>query len=80
MTADPKIRAQRRFDELMSKGKSLTIEEIERNLSSRDYNDTHRKENPLKKAEDAIELDNSYLNQEEQLNWVLKVLQEKNFS
>tara|TARA_R110000868_G_scaffold398606_1_gene671874 strand:- start:1117 stop:1806 length:690 start_codon:yes stop_codon:yes gene_type:complete len=80
MTADPKIRAQRRFNELVSKGKSLTIEEIESNLTSRDYNDTHRKENPLRKAEDAIELDNSYLNQEEQLNWVLKVLQEKNLS
>ncbi|MFT6167517.1 MAG: cytidylate kinase [Vicingaceae bacterium] len=80
MTADPKIRAQRRFKELKSKGKPLTIEEIESNLTSRDYNDTHRKENPLRKADDAIELDNSYLDQEEQLNWVLKILQEKNLS
>tara|TARA_B110000503_G_scaffold122856_1_gene187899 strand:- start:643 stop:1332 length:690 start_codon:yes stop_codon:yes gene_type:complete len=80
MAADPKIRAQRRFKELMSKGKPLTIEEIESNLTSRDYNDTHRKENPLRIADDAIELDNSYLDQEEQLNWVLKILQEKNLS
>ncbi len=77
MTADPKIRAQRRFNELKIKGKQLTIEEVEENLSTRDYNDTHRKENPLIKAPDAIELDNTYLNEEEQLNWVLKVLQEK---
>ena len=77
MTADPKIRGQRRFNELKIKGKQLTIEEVEENLSTRDYNDTHRKENPLIKAPDAIELDNTYLNEEEQLNWVLKVLQEK---
>lgn len=77
MTADPKIRAERRFNELKAKGKPLTMEEIEQNLSSRDYNDTHRKENPLRKADDAIELDNSFLNQEEQLVWVVKVLEEK---
>tara|TARA_B110000046_G_scaffold108222_1_gene115553 strand:- start:3885 stop:4574 length:690 start_codon:yes stop_codon:yes gene_type:complete len=77
MTADPKIRAQRRFNELKANGKPLTLEEIESNLASRDYNDTHRKENPLRKAPDAIELDNSYLDQGEQLNWVLGVLQEK---
>ncbi len=77
MTADPKIRAQRRFNELKANGKPLTLEEIERNLAFRDYNDTHRKENPLRKAPDAIELDNSYLDQGEQLNWVLGVLQEK---
>jgi len=77
MTADPKIRAQRRFNELKIKGKQSPIEEVEENLSTRDYNDTHRKENPLIKAPDAIELDNTYLNEEEQLNWVLKVLQEK---
>jgi cytidylate kinase len=77
MTADPQIRAQRRFDELKANGKELTMEEIQSNLTSRDHNDTHRKENPLRKASDAVELDNSYLDQEEQLNWVLKVLEEK---
>jgi cytidylate kinase len=80
MTADPKIRAQRRFNELKSKGKESSIEEIEENLKIRDYNDTHREEHPLKKASDAIELDNSYLDQEEQLNWVIRLLDEKNFS
>jgi cytidylate kinase len=49
-------------------------------LKIRDYNDTHREEHPLKKASDAIELDNSYLDQEEQLNWVIRLLGEKNFS
>ena len=80
MTADPKIRAQRRFNELSSKGNESSIEEIEENLKIRDYNDTHREEHPLKKASDAIELDNSYLDQEEQLNWVIRLLGEKNFS
>ena len=80
MTADPKIRAQRRFDELKAKGKEVSIEEVFDNLKLRDYNDTHRKENPLVKAKDAIVLDNSYLDQEEQLNWVIRVLDEKGLS
>ena len=80
MTADPKIRAQRRFNELKSKGKESSIEEIEENLRIRDYNDTHRKEHPLKKATDAIELDNSYLDQDEQLSWVIRLLSEKKLS
>ncbi len=77
MTADPEIRAQRRFDELKSKGVAMTFDEVSENLNLRDYNDSHRKENPLMKAEDAIEIDNSYLNQEEQLNLVLKIIKEK---
>lgn len=77
MTADPDVRAKRRFDELKAKGADLSLEEIKENIKHRDYNDTHREENPLKKAEDAIELDNSYLDQEEQLTWVTRVLEEK---
>lgn len=77
MTADPQIRVQRRFSELTKAGKSITIEEVEENLKSRDYNDTHREENPLRKAPDAIDLDNSYLDQDEQLNLVLRILKEK---
>ena len=77
MTADPQIRVQRRFSELIKAGKSITIEEVEENLKSRDYNDTHREENPLRKAPDAIELDNSYSDQDEQLNLVLRILKEK---
>jgi cytidylate kinase len=80
MTADPKIRAQRRFNELKSKGKESSIEEIEENLKIRDYNDTHREEHPLKKATDAIELDNTYLDQDEQLSWVIRLLSEKKLS
>lgn len=77
MTADPAIRVQRRFNELKRSGKQVSLEEVAENLKSRDYNDTHREENPLRKAADAIELDNSYLNQEEQLQLVLRILMEK---
>ena len=77
MIADPKIRAERRYKELKAKGQKVSLEEVFENLNQRDYHDTNRKENPLMKAEDAIELDNSYLDQEEQLNWVMRVLDEK---
>lgn len=77
MTAEPEIRAKRRFDELSAKGFDVSLEEVRKNLEIRDYNDTHRKETPLIKADDAIELDNSYLNEEEQLNLVLKIIAEK---
>lgn len=77
MTASPEIRAARRYKELQKKGQNITLEEVHENLKKRDHQDTHRKENPLVKAKDAIELDNSYLNQEEQLNFVIRLLQEK---
>lgn len=77
MTADPKIRAQRRFQELVKKGQKITLEEVEENLMKRDYNDTHRKENPLRQADNAVVLDNTYLDQEEQLHWILKLIEEK---
>lgn len=77
MTASPEIRAERRYQELQKKGQKITLEEVEENLKKRDYQDTHRKENPLVKAKDAIELDNSHLDQEEQLNFVIRLLQEK---
>jgi len=72
MTADPKIRAQRRYDELKNKGQELSFEEVLENLRKRDWHDTHREENPLIQAEDAIVLDNSSMNQEEQFAWVLE--------
>jgi len=72
MTADPKIRAERRFKELESKGNNTTtLEEVFENLAHRDYADTTRKESPLVRAEDAIILDNTDLTQEEQLNFAL---------
>lgn len=74
MTADAQIRAERRFQELKAKGVEVELEEILNNLEERDYNDTHRKENPLRQAEDAIVLDNSKLDQEQQLDWVMDLL------
>ncbi|TCD04386.1 (d)CMP kinase [Pedobacter frigidisoli] len=73
MTADPKIRAERRFKELESKGNNeTTLEEVFENLAHRDYADTTRKESPLVRADDAIILDNTDLTQEEQLAFALE--------
>lgn len=73
MTADPKIRAERRFKELESKGNNeTTLEEVFENLAHRDYADTTRKESPLVRADDAIILDNTDLTQEEQLDFALE--------
>lgn len=74
MTADIDIRAQRRFDELTSKGNKITTEEVKQNLAQRDHDDTHRKENPLTKAKDAIVLDNSDLSKQQQLDFVTKLI------
>jgi cytidylate kinase len=71
MTADPKIRAERRHKELLSKGEKVALEEIFENLAHRDYLDTTREESPLVRAEDAIILDNTDLSEEEQLNFAL---------
>lgn len=68
MTADPVIRAERRYEELLEKGISATFREVYNNLRERDRIDTTRKESPLLKAEDAITLDNSNMTEEEQLN------------
>ena len=73
MTADPKIRAERRFKELENKGNNTTtLEEVFENLAHRDYADTTRKESPLVRADDAIILDNTDLTQEEQLTFALE--------
>ncbi|MBK9284322.1 MAG: (d)CMP kinase [Sphingobacteriaceae bacterium] len=76
MTADTKVRAQRRLDELSSKGQIYTLEEVEKNLIERDHADTTRKENPLTKADDAIVLDNTDLNREQQLEFVMKLIED----
>ncbi|MCB0482769.1 MAG: (d)CMP kinase [Flavobacteriales bacterium] len=77
MTARPEVRAARRYAELETKGEPSTLEEVRKNLETRDNIDTTRKEDPLKQAEDAIVLDNSGLSQDEQLslalNWVSKL-------
>ncbi len=77
MIASEEVRAKRRFDELKLKNKDLTLEEIRKNIHHRDFIDQNREESPLRKAADAIELDNSDLNREEQLDWILNVYKEK---
>jgi cytidylate kinase len=71
VTASPEVRAQRRLDELAAKGESATFEEVLENVKKRDMIDTTRAESPLRKAEDALELDNSYLTIAEQKDWLL---------
>jgi cytidylate kinase len=71
MTADPKIRAERRFKELSPKNPDITLEDVFENLAHRDYQDTTRKESPLVRAEDAIILDNTDLTPDEQLMFAL---------
>jgi cytidylate kinase len=77
MTASAETRAQRRYDELLAKGDSVTFEAILQNVQERDYIDTHREDSPLVIAEDAIEIDNSYLTREEQLAVVIELIAEK---
>lgn len=74
MTASPETRAQRRFDELEAKGDNVSYEEVLKNVQERDYIDTHREDSPLVIADDAIEIDNSYLTREEQFNAVLELV------
>jgi len=71
MTADPRVRAERRFKELAPKNPGITLEEVFENLAHRDYQDTTRKESPLRRAEDAIILDNTDLTPDEQLLFAL---------
>ena len=66
MTADNAIRVQRRFKELFEKNPNVTIEEVKDNIEMRDYIDSHREVSPLRKAKDAIELDNTNLSEKEQ--------------
>ncbi len=74
MTADDDIRARRRMDEYTAHGQYFTLEEVKLNLNKRDYADSHRKENPLTRAKDAIILDNTDLNPEQQLEFVVKLI------
>jgi cytidylate kinase len=71
MTAQPEIRAKRRFDELTAKGEKVSYEQIRDNILERDRYDETRAVSPLCRARDAIVLDNSYMTREEQLEWVL---------
>jgi cytidylate kinase len=71
MKADPMVRSERRYKELIGKGADVTMDEVMRNIVGRDYEDTHREESPLRKAEDAIVLDNTHLTQAEQVEFVI---------
>jgi cytidylate kinase len=77
MVADAKIRAQRRVDELVGKGEKADFDEIYRNVIERDYIDSHREMNPLRQAEDAVVLDNSYISVDQQMIWLGWVLKAK---
>ena len=69
MTADPMVRAERRYKELTAKGDNVTLEEVYENVVSRDKADMSRAISPLRKADDAIVLDNSTMSVEEQMSW-----------
>lgn len=77
MTSSAETRAKRRLEELIDKGDDVTYEEVLKNVTDRDYMDVHREVSPLKKAEDAIEIDNSNLNREEQFQLILNLVNEK---
>lgn len=71
MTCAPEIRAQRRYDEMIGKGDVVLFDDILENVKKRDFIDETRAESPLRKAEDALLLDNGHLSKEEQLSWIL---------
>ena len=77
MTASTEKRAQRRYDELRGRGDEVSFEEVLKNVKERDYLDTTREDSPLLKADDAIEIDNSLMNLEEQFKKVLKLAKDK---
>ena len=77
VTASAEVRAQRRFDELKAKGMPADFDDILKNVQERDYIDSHREVSPLRKADDAIELDNSYMTIPEQKQWLMDRFKEK---
>lgn len=72
VTASAEVRAQRRYDELQAKGMPAEFDDILKNVQERDYIDSHREVSPLKKADDAIELDNSHMTIAEQKQWLME--------
>ena len=82
VTASPEIRAQRRYDELKAKGEEASFDEILENVKQRDYIDQNREVSPLRKASDALLLDNSHLTISQQKEWLAeqfeRVIKEKN--
>jgi cytidylate kinase len=79
MTASAEIRAERRYKELQEKGVDANFEAVKKNIEKRDYIDSNRKISPLKKAADAIVLDNSDMTVQEQMEWFEELLSELNY-
>jgi cytidylate kinase len=77
MVADAPVRVERRFKELFEKNPNISITEIKTNLEMRDYIDSHREVSPLRKADDAVELDNTSLTEKEQLDFALQLIKNK---
>ena len=77
VTASAEVRAQRRYDELKEKGMPADFNDILKNVEERDYIDSHREVSPLRKAPDAIELDNSHITIAEQSDWLMKLVKER---
>ncbi len=77
VTASAEVRAERRYKELKEKGEAADYDEILENVKQRDYIDTHRETSPLKKADDALELDNSHMTIDEQRQWLLDRVRER---
>jgi cytidylate kinase len=77
MTADSAVRVERRFKELFDQNPNITIEEVQANIQMRDYIDSNREVSPLRKAEDAVELDNTNLSEKQQLDLALHLVEKK---
>lgn len=77
VTASARVRAQRRFDELQSKGMPADFDDILKNVEQRDYIDSHREVSPLRKADDAVELDNSNMTIAEQKAWLMDMFRDR---
>ncbi len=73
MTAEADVRAKRRFKELLEKGMEVGLDEITANIRMRDYEDVNRKESPLRRADDAVLLDNSHMTIDQQMEWFRKL-------
>ena len=76
MKADSAVRVERRYRELLEKNPNITLAEVKHNIEMRDYLDSHRETSPLRKAADAVELDNTYLTEKEQLDFALNLVAE----
>ena len=75
LTASVEERARRRYKELLEKGETVTLDEVEADMRQRDYNDSHRQLNPLRKAEDAVEIDSTHMNLEQVVERILEIVE-----